>query len=319
MANTINLSLMKNYLSFVRFPNLVLLALMQVVLRYGFLKLNTLFLALSDVQFGLLVLSTVLLAAAGYVINDIFDQEADSVNRPTSHHIGRTISETNAYTVYVVLNCLGVGIGFYLSRVIERPGFVALFILVAALLYFYATTLKQILLLGNLVVAGLLSFSILIVGFFDIYPATYDGNQQLMSNLFSILVDYSIFAFILGLYRELVKDLEDIEGDILQGKQTLPQLLGVSIATKLIFVLGLIPQVLLVYYINKYFIAFDLYPAALFGLFAVVGPLLYVSIKLFSAQTKADFTHISNCLKWVILAGIGFIAVVSLNIYSLHA
>lgn len=310
---------MKKYLQLIRYQNLLLLALMQVVVRYGFLKIQAVYLALAHWQYALLVLATVLIAAAGYVINDIFDQETDAVNRPHKKLIGHHISEAQAYNLYVALNCTGVGIGFYLANVIERPGFVALFILVAALLYFYATTLKQILMLGNMVIAGLLAFSVLIIGFFDVFPATYDGNQQVMSNLFSILVDYALFAFILSLLRELVKDLEDAEGDQMQGKQTLPIVLGLQRATQVIFVLSWIPVLVLVYYTNRYFVAFDLYPTAIYMLFGIVAPLVYCSIKLFSAGEKADFKHLSTVLKVITLIGILSIAVVSFNIYYLHA
>jgi 4-hydroxybenzoate polyprenyltransferase len=310
---------MKKYFQLIRYQNLLLLAFMQLVVRYGFLKMQAVFLSLTHWQYGLLVLATVLLAAAGYVINDIFDQEADAINRPNKLLVGSRISEAQAYNLYVVLNCTGVGIGFYLSNVIERPGFVTLFILVAALLYFYATTLKQILLLGTLVVAGLLAFSILIIGFFDVFPATYDGNQQVMSNLFAILVDYAVFAFILGIFRELVKDLEDVAGDKIQGKQTLPVLLGTARATQILLVLSCIPWILLLYYTNRYFIAFNLYPTAIYMLFGLVGPLLYCSIKLFSAKQKQDFRHLSLVLKGITLVGILSIAVVSFTIYSLYA
>jgi 4-hydroxybenzoate polyprenyltransferase len=310
---------MKKYLQLIRYQNLLLLALMQVIVRYGFLKIQAVYLALAHWQYALLVLATILIAAAGYVINDIFDQETDAVNRPHKKLIGHLISEAKAYNLYVALNCTGVGIGFYLANVIERPGFVALFILVAALLYFYATTLKQILMLGNLVIAGLLAFSVLIIGFFDVFPATYDGNQQVMSNLFSILVDYALFAFLLSLLRELVKDLEDVEGDQMQGKQTLPIVLGLHRATQVIFVLSWIPVLVLVYYTNRYFVAFDLYPTAIYMLFGIVAPLVYCSIKLFSAREKADFKHLSTVLKVITLIGVLSIAVVSFNIYYLHA
>jgi 4-hydroxybenzoate polyprenyltransferase len=140
-----------------------------------------------------------------------------------------------------------------------------------------------------------------------------------MSNLFSILVDYALFAFILSLLRELVKDLEDVEGDQMQGKQTLPIVLGLQRATQVIFVLSWIPVLVLVYYTNRYFVAFDLYPTAIYMLFGIVAPLVYCSIKLFSAREKADFKHLSTVLKVITLIGILSIAVVSFNIYYLHA
>ena len=74
-------------------------------------------------------MSTILIAAAGYVINDILDQETDHDNKPNYVIIGKSISEKAAYNFYFILNITGVGIGFYLSNVIMRPGFSSIFIL----------------------------------------------------------------------------------------------------------------------------------------------------------------------------------------------
>ena len=106
---------------------------MQVLFRYSFLKQQNIPLALSDWQYGLLVLSTVLIAAAGYVINNIFDVETDRINKPNGVIIGRGISETNGYNIYIALNITGVAIGFYLSNVIQRPGFATIFIFIASI------------------------------------------------------------------------------------------------------------------------------------------------------------------------------------------
>jgi 4-hydroxybenzoate polyprenyltransferase len=104
--------------------------------------------------------------------------------------------------------------------VIVKPS-AAIFILIAATLYIYATSLKQMILLGNVIIALLLSFSVVIIGVFDLYPAINAENQLLMASLFSILLDYAIFAFVINLIREIVKDLEDINGDTSQGMKTL--------------------------------------------------------------------------------------------------
>ena len=163
---------------------------MQLIFRHGFLKLQNVPLALSEWQYALLVLSTVLLAGAGYVINDIFDQDTDRENKPKEVIVGKKITESTAYKIYFALNITGVGIGFYLSNVILKPGFAAIFILIAATLYIYATSLKQMLLLGNIIVALLLSFSVLIIGVFDLYPVVDRANQPIMANLFSILLTF---------------------------------------------------------------------------------------------------------------------------------
>ena len=114
-----------------------------------------------------------------------------------------------------------------------RPGFATIFILIASLLYFYSTTLKQIMVLGNFVVALLLALSVIIIGVFDIFPATNVDNQAQMASLFSILIDYALFAFMINFIREIVKDIEDVNGDYNQGMNTLPIAIGISRITSL--------------------------------------------------------------------------------------
>ncbi|HQX05012.1 MAG TPA: geranylgeranylglycerol-phosphate geranylgeranyltransferase [Flavobacterium sp.] len=302
------------YLQLIRYQNLLMLALMQLVFRYGFLNQQDCFLALADWQYLLLVLSTVLIAAAGYVINDIFDQETDSINRPSAQIVGKLITESKAYNIYVALNILGVSIGFYLSNVIEKPSFATIFIFIAACLYFYATTLKKVLLLGNLMVAFVLALSVLIIGFFDLYPATHEGNQDQMRMLFSILTDYAFFAFLINFIREIVKDAEDVKGDYNQGMQTLPILLGVGRTSKVIFGLLLVPIGIVFWYVNSYLMFNDLYIAVLFLLFLVLSPLLYCLVKSWSAKTTTDFRHLSLLLKWILFFGILSIVIINYNI-----
>lgn len=302
------------YLKLIRYQNLLMLAFMQLLFRYGFLKLQHVPLSLADWQYALLMLSTVLIAAGGYVINNIFDQDTDSENKPGKAIVGKSISESAAYNIYVALTIVGVGIGFYLSNVIEKPSFAAIFIVIAATLYLYATSLKQMLLVGNIVVALLLSFSVIIIGVFDLLPATYEGNQREMATLFSILSDYAIFAFIINFIREIVKDLEDTTGDYNQGMSTLPIILGIGRTSKLTFGLSFIPTGILLYYINKYFIASNLWVLAAYMLLFVTGPLLYFMIKIFSAKKQQEFEQLSLVLKFVILFGIISIGVLSYNL-----
>lgn len=301
-------------LNLIRYKNLLMLALMQIIFRYGFLKLQNIDLALADWQYGLLVLSTVLIAAAGYVINDIFDQDTDNENKPDKVIVGKSISENKAYNIYALLNVSGVAIGFYLSNVIMRPNFAAIFVLTAATLYIYATSLKQMLLLGNIVVALLLSLSVVIIGIFDLFPATNAANQEVMATLFSILLDYAIFAFMINLLREIVKDLEDFDGDFKQGMSTLAIALGVQKTTKLVFVLSFIPIIALLIYINNYLVAHNLIAATIYSFVFILGPMLYFSIKIWTAQSKTDFQILSKVLKWILFFGILSILFITLNI-----
>jgi 4-hydroxybenzoate polyprenyltransferase len=300
-----------NYLKLIRYKNLLMLAFMQLVFCFGFLKWQKIDLSLANWQYFLLVLSTVCIAAGGYIINNINDTATDFDNKPDDVIVGKSISEGRAYNLYVAFTLIGVSIGYYLSSVILKQHFVVIFILSASLLYVYATYLKQIMIIGNIVVAFLLSLSILIIGVFMIFPATYDGNKQEMTTVFSILVDFATIAFIINLIREMIKDLEDVNGDKNQGMKTLPIVLGVDRTSKVIFFLSFIPIICILYYVYNYL--FDLLYATIYLLGFILGPLLYFSIKLWTAKSSNDFHHLSNVLKWIILFGTISILVISLN------
>ena len=132
-----------------------------------------------------------------------------------------------------------------------------------------------------------------------------------MRVIFSVLLDFAIIAFIINLIREMVKDLEDINGDYNQGMQTLPIVIGVSRTVKIVFGLSFIPILSILYYVNANL--FQLLYATLYILGFVVGPLLYFTIKIWTAKTKKDFYHLSTVLKLVIFFGIIAIAVIGLN------
>jgi 4-hydroxybenzoate polyprenyltransferase len=283
------------YLNLIRYKNLLMIALMQLIILYGFLKLQNIDLALAIWQYFLLITSTVCIAAGGYIINDVFDQNTDTINKP--NHVGFTL--------------VGVCIGFYLSNLVLRPNFLLFFILPSALLYIYATSLKQMIIVGNIIVAAMLSFSIIIIGIFMILPAIDEANKAQMHTVISVLSDFAVIAFIINFIREIVKDLEDIKGDHNQGMQTLPIIFGISRTTKLVFGLSFIPLICILYYIYNYM--FELTYATLYILGFIIGPLLYFTIKIWPAKTQKDFHHLSSVLKLVIFFGIIAIAVIGLN------
>lgn len=301
-------------LKLIRYQNLLLLALMQLVFRFGYLELIKIPLSLFYWQYSLLVLATVLIAAGGYVINDIFDQETDEVNKPEKAIIGKHISESKAYTIYASLTITGVACGFVLANSVSHPNFAVLFVLIATLLYFYASSLKQIAVVGNIVVAALLAFSVIIIGIFDIVPNTFDINRAQMGLAFSILFDYAKFAFIINLVREIIKDIEDINGDNSQGIRTLPIIIGTKKTVIIAFILLLIPTLYLFYYINDNLFANDLYYSIFYLLALVIAPMIFCLIKIVNAKEKSDFHFISQLLKWIIFFGILSVAVITLNI-----
>lgn len=305
---------MMDFLKVIRYKNLLMLALMQLVFRYGFLAMQDIKLALQDWQFILLVISTVCIAGGGYVINNILDTGTDLYNKPNQVVVGTKISETAAYNIYIALTITGVAIGFYLSNVINQPSFAILFVSIAATLYLYASSFKRYLLVGNILIAILLSISVLIVGIFDLFPAITTENRAIMATLFKVLIDYAVFAFMINLLREIVKDLEDVNGDYNQGINSLPIVLGVSRTTMIVFFASFIPLASLLYYIYVYI--FNLFFATIFSLIFIVAPLVYFTVKTYSARTQKDFAHLSMVLKCVMFFGILSILVISLNIVN---
>ena len=302
------------FLQLIRYKNLLLIALMQLLIRFGYLEQVQIPLSLFYWQYALLVFATVFIAAGGYVINDIFDQETDQINKPDKVIIGKYISESAAYNLYAGLTITGVGCGFILANSIDHSNFAILFVLLATLLYFYASSLKQIALLGNLLIASILAFSIIIIGIFDIFPNTFEINQQQMSVAFSILLDYAKFAFMINLVREIIKDIQDIEGDKHQKMKTLPLVIGINKSNKLAFVLLLLPLVYLFYYSYNYLFENNLFIGIFYLLIFVIAPMIFGLIQIWNAKEKKDYANISTLLKWIIFFGILSIWVITYNI-----
>ena len=305
------------YLKLIRYQNLLMLAFMQLVFRYLFLAQSYVDLALTDFNYILLIFATVCIAAGGYVINNIMDQDTDEIAKPQNRVVGVSVTETVAYNWYIGLTIVGVGIGFYLSNVIYKPTFASMFILVATLLYMYATSFKQIPVLGNVVVALMLSTSIIIIGLFDILPAIDADNRFRMKEAFDILMHYAIFAFIINLIREIVKDMEDMGGDYQSGINTLPIAIGVQKTKIIVGVLTVISIGILAYYVNSNL--FELDYVVYYAMILIVGPLIYFGVKLLNATTKKEFHHLSLVLKIILFFGILSVVVIVYNLKLANA
>ena len=293
---------MTNILNLIRWKNLLLIALVQVLVKYALFESYNIQLTLNTLQFTLLVLATILIAAAGNIINDIYDIETDLVNKPEKVIINKTLSEKTALNLFIALNLLGVGLGFYLSNVIGRSGFAVIFVLISALLYIYASYLKQTFLLGNILVSALVGLSILIVPVFDLIPSLTSFNRELYLDIFKIAFTYAIFAFMINLLREIIKDIEDVNGDYKAQMKTLPILIGRDRTTMVVFALSFIPLLAVVNYIVSQL--YNNMLAVIYFLIFVVGPMLYFTIKVFSAEQKKDYQHLSNVLKVIMLFGV---------------
>lgn len=296
---------MIHFFNLIRWKNLLMIALMQYLVKYAlllpFLTRHNVLTTLNGFHFFLLVLATLCIAAGGYVINDIYDIETDKINKPNKLIINKHIAEKNATTLFMVLTIIGVGLGFYLANNIGKPAFFAIFFIASALLYIYSTSLKQIAVVGNVIVSIVVALSILLVGVFELVPAMNYNNEAIQTTFLKIIIDYAVFAFMINLVREMVKDLEDFEGDQKAEIQTLPVTLGRERSNKIVFILSLIPIISIIYYVITYLFKQQLVVG--YFLILVIAPLIYASIKLFGAKQKADYKHISLILKLVMLTG----------------
>jgi 4-hydroxybenzoate polyprenyltransferase len=289
--------------------------MMQLVFRYLFLTQSYIDLALTDFNYILLVLSTVCIAAGGAVMQHIMNQEEDEIKQPKHRLVGTTISEAAAYNWYIGLTIVGVGIGFYLANVIYKPTFASLFVLVATLLYVQATNLKQIPLLGNCITALLVAISIAVIALFDIFPATDISNKVRMSEVFGILIDYAVLGFGLTLIKELLRDLKNRATDDMLGNNTVVTRFGLNKAKSLLGVIIIVVLGAILYYCNTFL--FELTIALSFILLTMVGPLLFMGIKLITSTTQKEFALLERTLQVVLFCSILSVAVI---VYTLkHA
>lgn len=290
-------------LNLIRFKNLLIIAAVQILIKYFLFEPFGITVMLNGFGLFLLILSTISLAAAGYIINDVYDVETDLINKPNKVIVGKAISEKQANRLFMLFNVIGVSIGFYLSHLVGKSNFFGLFVIISATLYVYASYLKQLPLIGNIVVSVLVGLSILIVPIFDLIPAMTAANRETQITMFEIVLDYAIFAFLINLIREMIKDLEDVDGDYKANMNTLPIAIGRERATKLSFVVSLFPLFAVIYYMFTYLYRHNL--ALIYFLVLIIAPLLYCSIKLFTASLKAHYSHISKILKIVMIFGMG--------------
>jgi len=262
-----------------RFWNLAIIVFAQYFTAYFLFHQGLL--VFTDFWLFLIVASTVMIAAAGYIINDYYDIKIDLINKPDRVVIGKTITRRYAIFFHTVISVLGVGMGLLINWKVGAVNFISVF-----LLWLYSNNLKRLPLIGNLVVSLLTGLSIFLLSF-------------LYEQYLPLVMTYSLFAFFMTLIREIVKDMEDMKGDTTFGCRTLPIVWGIRktksflYGTILVFsflVLWLDYQQLKISWI--YFIPL---------LFVPMSILFY---RLLKADTKKEFYQLSQLCKIIMLLGI---------------
>ncbi|MBF9251758.1 geranylgeranylglycerol-phosphate geranylgeranyltransferase [Pontibacter sp. 172403-2] len=274
---------MKAYLSLIRFPNLVLIVLSQALVQACLLVAGVNWGMVARPGFAALTLSTVLIAAAGYIINDYYDVKIDAINKPERMLVGKAIRRRRAMFAHLVLSTAGVVIGLALAIPVGLINMGAVL-----LLWGYSARLKKMLLVGNVVIA-LLSASMLLV------VAVYDDALN------KITLGYALFAFLISLIREIIKDMEDMKGDASFDCRTLPIVAGIR-NTKLVLyplVALFLAFLLVVVFHRRTALLFDSYMLLL-----VLLPSIWLVIKLARSDRRRDFAYLSNLNKFIMLTGI---------------
>ena len=278
---------MKGFIQVTRFWNLLIIVLAQYFAAIFLIHPHANFKdTLADPRLMLLSFSTALIAAAGYIINDYYDVKIDLINKPHRVVVGRILKRRVAMVAHTMLNFLGIGIGFLLSLAVGALNFLA-----ALLLWLYSNQLKRIALIGNITVALLTALSIFVLN------VLYQENNYLV-------IAYALFAFTFTLIREVIKDMEDVKGDVTFGCRTLPVVYGMRKTKSFLYVLSLLFIVVLAG-LAYIFIGIEM---TLFSLLLVIplGILIYL---LHKADTIRHFNVLSNYCKIVMLLGILSMAV----------
>jgi 4-hydroxybenzoate polyprenyltransferase len=293
-----------------RAPNLLIVFLTQYLLAYRVLypalREAEILPSLGDFQFSLLVLTTVLLTASGYVINDIYDQEVDHYNRPKRQIVGRHMQVEKAWLLYAVLTALGCISFTYLGFYLQNPGFTALCPILVFLLWWYSYRLKGLSFLGNLVVAFLCALvaGILWLAEDASFQALAIRYPEESAHVRLVFGGYILFAFLTTLFREMIKDLEDRHGDERGGLKTLPVRYGVRVARNLTLFIGGVFLLGLALALGYYWRLSYNSPGVLLIVFLVMLPFLYVFDRLWDIPEQVDYRRLSSLTKWVMAGGL---------------
>ena len=293
------------FFKLVRLPNLIFIALTQILFQYCIYHpiYKEAISATNTRQFILLVLASLFIAAAGYIINDYFDINIDQVNKPQKLVVDKIIRRRWAIVWHLVLSFTGI-LCTALALPLAKWYLVLANLLCVALLWFYSTTFKKRLLVGNIVISLLVAWSILIFFFskLSIGDAFGSGNPANFKFFrFSFL--YAGFAFIISLIREAIKDIEDREGDAKYGCRTMPIVWGVS-ATKVYIAVWMIVLLAAIIIIQVYILQFQWWWVVLYSVVFIISPLIILFARLFPATTPAQFHQLSNLAKLNMLTGI---------------
>lgn len=304
------------FLKLIRWPNLVFIALTQILFFYcilPFVYKGIQPTTLSPNIFYLLIVASITIAAAGYIINDYFDLNIDLINKPSKLIIEKHIKRRWAIFFHLCLSAIGFIISGYVGYKLRNIYIPFLNLLAIAGLWFYSTTFKKKLLIGNVLISLLTAWVILVITVAEFnLNRSAATNTFIISRLMRVSFLYAGFAFTISLIREVVKDMEDILGDIKYGCQTMPIVWGIPVS-KVFAGVWLVVLTGTVAVLQIYVLQLGWWISAIYCVLLLIIPLIWILDKLYKAQVAADFNRLSSAIKIVMLTGI--VSMVFFKIY----
>lgn len=294
------------FLKLVRLPNLFFIALSQVL--FQFCIYHSLYkgaIPAGDTsRFILLVLASLLIAAAGYIINDYFDINIDEVNKPGKMVVDKVIHRRWAIAWHFMLSASGILLTILALPFLQKWYLIIANILCVALLWFYSTNFKKQLLTGNIVISVLTAWTILIIFFSKVNLGDAVGaGSSSHYRFFRLAILYAGFAFIISLIREAIKDMEDMPGDARYGCRTMPVVWGLN-ATKVYTAVWLVVLIALLVLVQVYILQFRWWLPVVYSIVAIIVPLVFVLFKLRKSSSAKQFHQLSTLTKLVMFTGI---------------
>ncbi len=300
-------------LKLVRWPNLLFIAITQLLFYYCIVRPSLpkayygLDQTITPAVLAMLVVASVLIAAAGYIINDYFDINIDRVNKPGKMVVEKVINRRWAIMLHLLFTLAGIAASAYVSYKTSRV-IVLANICCAFLLWVYSTTFKKKLLTGNIIIS-LLTAWVIIVLYLAVNTVYLDTPNQpaaiatAMKRIFKFTVLYAGFAFIISLVREVVKDIEDMEGDEKYNCKTMPIAWGIP-ASKVFAGVWLVVLTGAIGVVMVYMMLSGWWISALYCLVALIIPLMMVLKQFYRAQSTLQYHQTSNKIKLIMLTGI---------------
>lgn len=301
------LKLITAFFRLVRWPNLVFIAITQFLFMYCVLV--PLFheagkkTSLTPFNFSLLIFSSVLIAAAGYIINDYFDLNIDLVNKPDKLVVQKFIGRRWTIIWHFFLSMAGIAIGFYLDLSTKATLLGMSNMVCASCLFIYSVSLKRKLLWGNILISLLTAWTVLVVTWCEARFFFIDNTVLNTPKIARVTMLYAGFAFVISLIREVVKDMEDIEGDRRYGCRTMPIVWGLN-AAKVFTAVWLFILIAALAVVQIYVLQFEWWFSAAYCIVLIIAPLIWIFSKLFKAQSAQDFHQLSTAIKIVMFTGI---------------